>query len=188
MTKKEKLLHQSLKLIHEKGFKATTIRDIAASMDCDVANVYNFIDSKQGLLESHLFSINEEFHLRFDEINNSSFEPIEKIKRIVGIYIDLTFAKPYQASLLVNEWRHLKEPKLSRFIKEREKFEVKVKKLIKQGIKDGSIRKVDVDIATYTLLSSVRWLFNKVASGNLKVNRIEVEKQLLDFVLCGLTV
>lgn len=187
MTKKEKLLELSLKLIHQKGFKATTIRDIAAHMECDVANVYNFIDSKQGLLESHLFSINDEFHQRFDEINQSTFEPIEKIKRLVGIYIDLTIAKPYQASLLVNEWRHLKEPKLSKFIKEKEKFENKVKKLIKHGIKDGSIRKVNVDIATYSLLSSVRWLFDKVAAGDLKVNRVEVEKQLLDFVLCGLT-
>jgi len=188
MTKKEKLLNQSLKLIHQKGFKATTIRDIAESMNCDVANIYNFIDSKQGLLESHLFSINEEFHLRFDEIIKSSFRPLDKIKRLVVIYIDLTISKPYQASLLVNEWRHLKEPKLSQFIKEREKFELKVKKLIKQGKKDGSFREIDVNIATYTLLSSVRWLFDKVAKGDIKVNRVEVEKQLLDFVLCGLTV
>ena len=48
--KRERFLQAVLQLIHEKGFKATTMRDIAEKLNFDVANIYNYIDSKQSLL------------------------------------------------------------------------------------------------------------------------------------------
>ena len=187
MTKREEFITQSLKLIHQKGFKATTIRDIAECMNCDVANVYNYIDSKQGLLESHLFAINGEFHENVDKIIKSSYSPVEKIKKLISLYVHITVTRPLEASLLVNEWRNLKEPKLSEFIKERESFERKVKKIILEGIKDGAFRQMDPELATYTMLSSVRWLFNRYAGKKVKVNKVEVEKEIVEFVLNGLS-
>ncbi len=187
MTKREEFIAQSLKLIHQKGFKATTIRDIAESMDCDVANVYNYIDSKQGLLESHLFAINSEFHENVDQIIKSSYAPIDKIKKLISLYVEITVTRPLEASLLVNEWRSLKEPKLSEFIKARESFERKVKKIIIEGIKEGAFRQMNPELATYSLLSCVRWLFNKYAGKKVKVNKVEVEKELVEFVLSGLS-
>ncbi len=186
MTKREEFKQASLNLIHKKGFKATTIRDLAEMMDCDVANVYNYIDSKQGLLESHLFEINSEFHNQVDQIISSSYSPIDKIKKLVSVYVEITITRPLEASLLVNEWRSLKEPKLTEFIKARESFERKVKKIIIEGINDGTLRQMDPALATYSILSSVRWLFNKYAGKKVKVNRIEVEKQIIEFVLQGI--
>jgi len=185
LTKREEFIHESLKLIHQKGFKATTIRDLAERMDCDVANVYNYIDSKQGLLESHLFEINAQFHNHVDLIIGSSYSPLEKIKKLVSLYVEITTTRPLEASLLVNEWRNLKEPKLTEFIKERESFERKVKKIIIEGMKDGSIREMEPSLATYSILSTLRWLFNKYAGKKVKMNKLEVEKQLVEFVLCG---
>ena len=187
MTKREEFIAKSLKLIHQKGFKATTIRDIAECMNCDVANVYNYIDSKQGLLESHLFAINNEFHENVDQIIKSSYSPVDKIKKLIGLYVQITVARPLEASLLVNEWRNLKEPKLSEFIKERESFERKVKKIILEGIKEGAFRQMDPELATYSMLSSVRWLFNRYAGKQIKVNKIELEKEIMEFVLNGLS-
>ena len=186
MTKREEFIQESLKLIHQKGFKATTIRNLADMMDCDVANVYNYIDSKQGLLESHLFEINFEFHKQVDQIIASSYSPIEKIKKLVSLYVEITVTRPFEAALLVNEWRNLKEPKLSEFIKARESFERKVKKIIIEGINDGTLRQMDPSLATYSILSSVRWLFNKYADKKVKVNRVEVERQIVEFVLKGI--
>lgn len=186
MTKREEFIEQSLKLIHQKGFKATTIRDIAECMDCDVANVYNYIDSKQGLLESHLFAINKEFHDNVDQIIKSNYPPVDKIKKLVALYVDMTVTRPLEAALLVNEWRNLKEPKLSEFIKGRESFERKVKKIIIEGINDGAFRQMNPELATYSMLSSVRWLFNKYAGKKIKVNKIEVEREIVEFVLKGL--
>ena len=54
-TKREHFFNEALKLIHEKGFKATTMRDIAQRMNFDASNSYNYVKSKQEILESFLF-------------------------------------------------------------------------------------------------------------------------------------
>ena len=74
--RKTQFFEESLKLIHERGFKGTTMRDIAGRMDCDVANLYNFIKSKKDILEQSLFAINDEFHKGIDRIIDSGYSPL----------------------------------------------------------------------------------------------------------------
>ena len=59
--KKDLFFKETLKLIHEKGFRATTMRDIAERMNFEVANIYNYIDSKDALLENYVIGITKEF-------------------------------------------------------------------------------------------------------------------------------
>jgi AcrR family transcriptional regulator len=59
--RKKQFLDESLKMIHEKGYKATTMRDLAERMGFEVSNIYNFIDSKEALLETYLFRLQRIF-------------------------------------------------------------------------------------------------------------------------------
>ena len=124
-TKKERFLEVVLKLIHKKGFKATTMRDIAQELNFEVANVYNYIDSKQSLLEEYLFDIQDEFHNAIDPILDSTYNPDEKLRLVVSSYIRITTKRPYEQALLVNEWRNLKEPRLQEFVTRRKEYECK---------------------------------------------------------------
>ena len=78
-TKREQFFTTALQLFHEKGFKATTMRNIAERMSFDVANIYNYIDNKQSLLETYLFGISQEFHNGVDNILASSYNAKEKL-------------------------------------------------------------------------------------------------------------
>jgi len=51
----------ALKGIYRQGFKATTMRGIAADIGIEAATIYNYVDSKQELLETMLFSIADKF-------------------------------------------------------------------------------------------------------------------------------
>ncbi|WP_291868259.1 TetR/AcrR family transcriptional regulator [Maribacter sp.] len=188
MTKKERFLATSLKLINEKGFKATTIRDLASSLNCEVANIYNYIDSKQSLLETYLFGISNEFHFAMDTIIDSKISSEEKLKLIIRTHIDLMVKKPYELALLVNEWRNLKEPKLSTFIAEKNTYENKVKTVIKEGMEQGVFRSLDLEIATFTFLSTLRWLHDKNTGYPIKMDPLEIEKQITQFVFSGLCI
>ena len=79
-TKREQFFTTALQLFHEKGFKATTMRNIAERMSFDVANIYNYIDNKQSLLETYLFGISKEFHDGVEDVLASSYSPKEKLK------------------------------------------------------------------------------------------------------------
>ena len=183
--RKKKFLDESLKMIHEKGYKATTMRDLAERMGFEVSNIYNFIESKEALLESYLFQISEDFHSGIDHILESSYSPTEKLKALVSLNINLTSTKPYQVGLLVNEWRNLKEPKLIKFTDRRDEYEQKVRVIIEEGIDNGEFRPFDMDIITHAILSSVRWIYYWYTDHSEEVNPVELEKQLTEFVLGG---
>lgn len=186
--KKEIFFEESLKLFHEKGFKATTMRDIARKMNFEVANIYNYIDSKSSLLEEYLFDISEKFHSSIDDIIASSYTPEEKLRLIISTHVRLTAKKPYEIALLVNEWRNLKEPKLNEFVTRRDAYEDKVKSVIKSGIEHNQFRIVNPDIITDLVLSTLRWLYDKYTDNNVKVNSVELEKEIADFIMSGLCV
>lgn len=184
--RKKQFLDESLKMIHEKGYKATTMRDLADRMGFEVSNIYNFIESKEALLESYLFQISEDFHSGIDHILESSYSPTEKMKALVSLNIRLTSTKPYQVGLLVNEWRNLQEPKLTKFTDRRGEYEEKVRLIIKEGIKSGEFRPFDMDIITHAVLSSVRWIYYWYTDHTEEVNPVELEKQLTEFVFRGI--
>lgn len=185
-SKKEIFLEESLKLFHQKGFKATTMRDIAEKMNFEVANIYNYIDSKSSLLENYLFEISEEFHLSIDNIIASSYNAESKLKLIISTHVQLTAKKPYVIALLVNEWRNLKQPQLEKFILKRKEYEKKVESIVQLGIKEQLFRNTHTDIITDMILSTLRWLYDKYTSENgVKVNSVELEKEITDFILKG---
>lgn len=183
--RKKQFLDESLKMIHEKGYKATTMRDLAERMGFEVSNIYNFIESKEALLENYLFQISEDFHAGIDHILESSYSPTDKLRALVSLNIRLTSTKPYQVGLLVNEWRNLKEPKLTKFADRRDEYEQKVRVIIKEGIDNGEFRPFDMDIITHAVLSSVRWIYYWYTDHTEQANPVELEKQLTEFILGG---
>ncbi len=186
LDRRDRFFQESLKLIHQKGFKATTIRDIADQLDFDVANVYNYIDSKESLLVKFLFDISAAFHQGLDHIIESTYSPQDKIRAIVSLNIRLTSQRPYEVSLLVNEWRNLAPRYRSKFIKEKRAYENKVRCVIEQGIKSGEFINTNIEITTYSVLASVRWLFDWYTDQSKKMNPLDLEKQLTSFILNGI--
>ena len=186
-TKKERFFTESLKLIHEKGFKATTMRDIASKLNFEVANVYNYIDSKNALLETFLFGMQDEFHDSLDEILDSSYDPKEKMRLVVSSYIKITSKRPYEQALLVNEWRNLKAPKLQEFIQRRKEYENKIKIIFQEGVDNNQFENIDVEIATATILAALRWLYKKYIDSTIKINSLEIEKQLTRLIFNGIS-
>lgn len=186
MNKHDHFQHEMLKMMHEKGFKGATMRLLAEKLECDVANLYNYIDSKQKSLDDYLFKLSGEFHKNIDLIRHSKLSAREKLIQVVHLYVQMSSDKPYQMSLLVNEWRHLTSERQVLFLKERTAFERKVKSMMKEGINNGSFRDLDPNVATHLVLSSTRWLFNYFTNENTSVNPIELERQIILFVESGI--
>lgn len=184
-SKREDFLQVSLELIHQKGFKATTMRDIAERMDFDVSNSYNYIKSKQDILELFLFRTSEEFHVAMNNILASNYSADEKLKQVISAHIQVAARKPFEVALMVNEWRNLKEPKYTEYIELRNLYEKKMARLLREGIKSGVFKVMDVKIATALILSSIRWLYDAYADTKNVMNPIELERQIVGLVFGG---
>ncbi len=187
-TKRDRFFNKTIMLIYEKGFKATTMRDIAQNLQFEVANVYNYITSKQSFLEESLFGIQQEFLLAMDTIVSSEYDSREKLELVAASYIQITSERPYEQALLVNEWRNLKEPKLKEFVKRRRHYERQLEAIIQHGIEMGQLRDMDSEFVTKMILATLRWTYQKFIDHKVPSNSLILKKQLIDFVFQGILV
>lgn len=102
--------------------------------------------------------------------------------------VRLTVENPYQVGPLVSEWKHLVEPRLTAFLEDRASYEKQVRTIIEAGIQAGDLRPMELELATNSILSSIRWLFSWYTPEKSALNPIEIEKQLIDFILKGIEV
>ena len=84
-----------------------------------------------------------------------------------------------------DEWRHLSEPELTRFLDLRREYEQKFLDIIESGISNNEIKNTDPKIALYTILSSVRWLqhwYNQ----NRHVSIENIQNNIINLLMRGL--
>ncbi|MGB6152562.1 MAG: TetR family transcriptional regulator, partial [Pricia sp.] len=139
-SKREIFMEKTLKLVYEKGFKGTTMRDIAKNANFEVPNVYNYINSKEAFLEGYLFDIIDSFTIYLNQILESSHSPKDKLKYVISKHVQFTIKEPYQVALFVYDWRNLQEPKLSDFKQKRVNYLKKIGSIIEEGMQVGEFR------------------------------------------------
>ncbi|TRX35618.1 TetR/AcrR family transcriptional regulator [Flavobacterium restrictum] len=74
-------------LFAEKGFDGTSIRDIAKEAKINIAMVSYYFGSKERLLEALIVYKTSDLKLQLESLIQESIEPIEKINRLIELYI-----------------------------------------------------------------------------------------------------
>lgn len=184
--RREKFFATATQLMSEMGYKAMTMRELATRLGCDKSNIYNYTRSKQELLDILLFEIADKFHSGISEIEDSSYDTIEKLKAIIRLHIRLTFENPDKLHIHVNDWKFLDEDRKKIFVKRRESYEKKIEKIVKLGINEGTIRTGDISFYKNCILSSLRWLYTSDLPRKKNMNPVEVEKDITEFIFKGL--
>lgn len=184
-TRQKEFQSAAIKMLSKKGYKAMTMRELAYEMDCEVSNLYNFVKSKQAILDRVLFEISNKFHEGIENIESSSYNALEQLKAIVAMHVQLTIAHPQQIQLLSNEWKHLEEKRKQEFMDLRESYEYKLKSILQKGLKEKSLAFSDIDFTMNCVLSSIRWIYDWY-SPEKNINPVEVEKNMIDFIFKGI--
>lgn len=184
--KKERFISTAIKLLSERGYKAMTMRDLASSLECDKSNIYNYINSKQALLDELLFEIADKFHSGISDIESSSYSAIDKLKAVIRLHVTMTFDNPYKMNIHANEWRFLEADRKKIFVKRRRTYEDKISSIVQQGINAELFKTGDKEFLKNCILSSIRWLYTWKSKDKKYQNPVEIEKQITEFILNGI--
>ena len=74
-------------MFREKGFAATSMRDLAEMVGIEAASLYNHIRSKNEILEAICFDVANIFNTHIESIEAGSQNPIEKIESLLRFHI-----------------------------------------------------------------------------------------------------
>ena len=184
-SRRTEILEKAAYLFHKKGYAATSIRDIAREMGMESASLYNHIKSKQEILQAHLLPLANQYVKGINEIESSPLTSIQKLERIIADQVRITIENTDGVSLVQTEWVHSDGGTLQEFVGLRNDYEKTFKAILTQAIEDGFLKKVDVEIATFSILSTLRSLFSWY-SKNKTVNPLALENELVTNLIGGL--
>ncbi len=186
-TKKEDILHKAALLFHQKGYSATTMRELANAVGIEASSLYNHIQSKEELLTSICFLNAKKFSEGMSGAESLSESPSAKLSALIKQHIDIALEDKTSMTVFDDEWKHLSEPHLSSFLQTRKEYQKRFCSIIEEGIKQGEIQSLPSNLIMNTIISSLRWIHFKPESAK-KVNTNKLHEQIVSLLMKGIAV
>ena len=155
---KERIFEEAARLFQEKGYLATSMRELAERSDLQVSSLYSHIGSKEELLHKICFDNARKFLEGIKMAEEMEGSSIEKIRFLISLHIKIATSDITSVTIFNDEWRHLSEPYLAEFLAMRRDYEKRFSKILQQGVEQGELMPINVTVALFTILTSLRWL------------------------------
>jgi AcrR family transcriptional regulator len=157
-TKKDAIAKKAAVLFKAKGFKATSMRELAEVVGVEAPSLYNHIGSKSELLQQICFKVADKFNVHLNNVEKTSGNVVEKIETIIRFHIREMLEDFDEVFVANHEWKHLPKPFLGNFLNQRRNYEKRLVLLIEKGIRRKELKKNDAYVVVLTMLSAVRGL------------------------------
>lgn len=184
-SKKGLILKKAAAMFREKGFAATSMRDLAEAVGIEAASLYNHIRSKNEILEAICFEVANVYNTTIETIETSSQTSIEKIEQLLRFHIGQMTGNYEAVYVCDREWKHLEEPYLSNFQNQRRSYRKKFASIIEEGIVKNEIKKIDAPTAVLIMLHAISGIESWHRS-TARISAKELEDNMVMIMIDGL--
>lgn len=87
---KDEIIHVAIDLFSSRGFKGTSIRDIASAANTSLPNIYYYFGNKEGLLLAILERSSRDVLDQLNEVCQlADLDPMERFKRLIETHLSI---------------------------------------------------------------------------------------------------
>jgi TetR/AcrR family transcriptional regulator len=156
-TKRKAIIREAARVFNRRGSHGTTLEDVAERLGVTKTALYRYVENKNDLLcACH----EEAMEIAFEHLDNgerAGRNGLEKIQIAMTGYLQSMISELGVPVLLLEE-NALEKRSALRVVALRDKFEKRLRGLVKLGIADGSIMPTDPKLAVFMLLGAVHWV------------------------------
>ena len=187
-TRRSQLLGIAAGLFAQKGFKNTTVRDIADASGILSGSLYHHFDSKESMVDEILSTFQEELFAAYDEVLASEIGARAKIERAVRLSFGAIDEHPHEVAIFQNDAGYLGGFERFGYLAERNAQSRSVwMTLLTEGVAAGVLRH-DLDIElTYRFIRDTVWVAVKWYRPGGKHSHTEIADQYLTILLDGIS-
>src|SRR5690349_3816755 len=103
VTRRDELLEIAAKLFAERGFRNTTVRDIADAAGILSGSLYHHFDSKESMVDEILQTFQQELFAAYDEILKSKEPARDRIAAAVRLSFEALDQHHHEVAIFQNE-------------------------------------------------------------------------------------
>ncbi|MFN4972754.1 MAG: TetR/AcrR family transcriptional regulator [Bacteroidota bacterium] len=185
INRKEQIMQVAARLFNNKGYEATSMRDIASDLGMEAASLYHHIKSKEEILTAICFEMADRFITALKEVNDIYFNAEERLRMAIQFHVQISCDNLDKTAVFLSEWRSLPEPHRSEFRKLRDNYEKQFRIIVKDGETEDIFDDVDEKFAALTILSSVNWIHQWYKPDG-SMNPSQIAKKLADIIIGGI--
>lgn len=187
-SRRQQLLTIAAGLFAEKGFRNTTVRDIADAAGILSGSLYHHFDSKESMVDEILQTFQEELFGQYDEILASEADARTKLERAVRVSFEAIDQHPHEVAIFQNDADHLGTFERFGYLADRNAQSRQVwVTLIEQGIASGALR-ADLDVTlTYRFIRDTVWVAVRWYRPGGGLTHIDVADQYVRILLDGIS-
>jgi AcrR family transcriptional regulator len=156
----EAIRRAGLRLIFEYGYEAMSLRQLAAEVGIQVGSLYNHIATKQELLFDLVQDHINDLLRQLDVALEGKEEPLDKLRAFVAFHVSYHMTRKREVFIANSELRSLESKNYEAIVTLRSANEQRLSDILNQGVAAGVFQVVDVQVATFAILSLLTGLCN----------------------------
>ena len=189
LTRRDELLVIAAELFASKGFRNTTVRDIADAAGILSGSLYHHFDSKESMVDEILRTFQEELFGQYDEILAGDLDPLAKLERAVLVSFEAIDKHRNEVAIFQNEAAYLLTFDRFAYLADRNQQSREVwLRLLQNGI-DAGVLRADLDLElTYRFIRDTVWVAVSWYRPGGRRTHTEIAQQYLSILLEGIHV
>lgn len=158
-SRREELLAIAARLFAERGYKFTTVRDIADAAGILSGSLYHHFDSKESIVDELLNTFQTQLWQEYDAITAADLTPRAKLEAVVRASFDAIDHHHSEVAIFQNDAAYLTTFERFAYLDERNaKFRRLWTGLLEAGVAGGELR-ADLDVElVYRFLRDTVWV------------------------------
>jgi AcrR family transcriptional regulator len=186
-SRRQELLAIAARLFAERGFKNTTVRDIADAAGILSGSLYHHFDSKESIVDELLDSFQQALWREYDAIEASDLTPRQKLEAVVRTSFDAIDRHHSEVAIFQTDAAYLSSFERFAYLGERNtRFRTLWTGLLRQGVASGELR-ADLNVElVYRFLRDTVWVAVRWYRPGGDLTPEQVADQYLHILLDGI--
>ena len=156
---RDQVLRTAADLFRERGYRATTLDDIAARLGMSKASLYTYFHAKEEMLAAISRQTIETFTRELSLVLRSDLAPEDKLRRVVRDHVRFVIANRSFLTVFFSEETNL-PPRLARALAaQKDRYDKGVESIVVEGARRGVFRDVPPRLVVFGLLGMLNWLY-----------------------------
>lgn len=157
--RRSEILDAAEGLFSKKGYHDTSMQDLGEALGLQRGSLYTHIRSKEELLLAIVKRGAQEFLGALVPLETMDAPAPARFREAIRRHIGVITGNLEAATVFLHEWRFLPPASRGEVLKDRDRYEAVFRRILDDGVREGSFRPHDTRLTATLALSAGNWLY-----------------------------
>jgi len=157
-TKRDEILHKAATLFRKKGFKGTSMQDLAKEVGIRKGSLYYYFNSKNEIFQEILDKGFNPLLYNALYILKKNGSPREKLQKLIQRHLQYILESNLSIPIFYERKEKVLDNQIQNYVENRNEYENILRSVLEEGIKKGEFPEVDVNLTIFAILGMINWI------------------------------